>query len=181
MPLIFNETPIYKNTKGIGCNSLRVLNLGIRGRREVRFMANCFSSGWRTPGATVGVVHSWSGWERKIVASIGAVQFTIYYLIIKKHIDCSANIAFYSKVLGFFSGIKQTGREIDHSLPSGAGAQNLMIYKSTSSICLRTVHSTIRTVLPLNKTYTIHNTKRCVQQLWLIFYHFVWFHYNNIL
>jgi len=28
-------------------------------------------------------------------------------------------------------------------------------------------------------TYTIPNIKGCVQQLWLIFYHFVCFHYHN--
>jgi len=44
--------------------------------------------------------------ERGFVASVGAVQFTIYYLTIQIQADCSAHIASYSKVLGFFPGDK---------------------------------------------------------------------------
>jgi hypothetical protein len=74
-------------------------------------MVACFTSGRRALGTACileGVVGPQLVWMlseiEKFVASTAAVQFTIYYLIIRAEAHCGAQLASCLKLLGFFPG-----------------------------------------------------------------------------
>ena len=97
-----------------------------------------------------GWVHSWSGSKKKLLLPLERFNSQFITLLFKHTLTVQPVLPPTQRYRDSFLVIKRSGREIFYSLPSGAEAQDQWSYKSASSICLRTVHNIICTVLPLN-------------------------------
>jgi hypothetical protein len=115
----------------------------------------------------VGIAIRLRAWRSGVQIRAGSRNFSLQNV----QTDSGPPSLLIQWVRGFCPGVKRSGREVNHSLPSGAEVKNEWGCTSSSPVCLRDVdRESLTNRYPLPQLTTIHKgadqSKRTVTENW---------------